>query len=103
MRLIHLYFLKHLLPGPVRQRFKGNWHKLLQWEHRRKTSTPEKSERWNKLLQRELLGLETRFYKQFIKPGDLVFDVGANIGVKTAAFLAAGARVIAVEPVPFCL
>jgi FkbM family methyltransferase len=76
---------------------------LLQWEHRRRTATPEKSERWNKLLQREYLQQETKFYSQFVKPGDLVFDVGANIGVKTAAFLAAGARVVAVEPIPFCL
>lgn len=33
----------------------------------------------------------------------MVFDVGANIGDKTAAFLALGARVIAVEPNPVCI
>lgn len=31
-------------------------------------------------------------------PGDLVFDVGANLGDKTAAYLSRGARVIAIEP-----
>jgi FkbM family methyltransferase len=103
MRLLQLIFLKHLLPRPVRRRFSGSWNKLLQWEHLRHTASPEKSERWNKLLQWENFRQETRFYKQFIKRGDLVFDVGANVGVKTAAFLSAGARVVAVEPNPFCV
>lgn len=35
-----------------------------------------------------------------IKPGDLVFDVGANVGYKTADYLARGARVVAFEPHP---
>jgi FkbM family methyltransferase len=42
------------------------------------------------------------FYKQFIRPGDLVFDVGANVGDKTAVFLELGARVVAVEPQESC-
>ncbi len=42
----------------------------------------------------------TRFYGQFIRPGDLCFDVGAARGERTAVFLALGARVVAVEPVP---
>ena len=37
-------------------------------------------------------------YARFIKPGDLVFDVGAHIGHRTASFLRLGARVVAVEP-----
>lgn len=41
-----------------------------------------------------------RLYRQLIKPGDLVFDVGAHLGDRTAAFAALGARVIAVEPQP---
>lgn len=40
------------------------------------------------------------FYARFIRPGALVFDVGANLGDRTADFLALGARVIAVEPQP---
>jgi 16S rRNA A1518/A1519 N6-dimethyltransferase RsmA/KsgA/DIM1 with predicted DNA glycosylase/AP lyase activity len=42
------------------------------------------------------------FYRQLIAPGDLCFDVGANIGDYTDTFLALGARVIAVEPQPSC-
>jgi FkbM family methyltransferase len=43
------------------------------------------------------------FYRQFIKPNDLVFDVGANIGNRTAVFLALGARVLAIEPQADCM
>jgi FkbM family methyltransferase len=42
------------------------------------------------------------FYTQFISKGDLVFDVGANIGIYTETFLKLGARVVAVEPNPDC-
>jgi FkbM family methyltransferase len=38
------------------------------------------------------------FYAQFVSPGDLVFDIGANLGNRTETFLALGARVVAVEP-----
>lgn len=38
------------------------------------------------------------FYSQFIKKGDLCFDVGANLGSRTDVFLRLGARVVAVEP-----
>ncbi len=34
--------------------------------------------------------------------GDLVFDVGANVGSYTSSFLLLGARVVAVEPQPGC-
>jgi len=44
-----------------------------------------------------------RFYSQFIKPGDLCFDIGAHLGNRTDAWLALGAKVIAVEPQPHCL
>jgi FkbM family methyltransferase len=44
-----------------------------------------------------------RFYRRFIRPGDLVFDVGANTGARTAVFRVLGARVIAVEPQPGCV
>jgi FkbM family methyltransferase len=39
------------------------------------------------------------FYRQFIEPGDLTFDIGAYHGSRTAVFRSLGARVIAVEPV----
>lgn len=37
-----------------------------------------------------------------VQPGDLVFDIGANLGAKAERFLAAGARVVCVEPQPEC-
>jgi len=39
-------------------------------------------------------------YGRFVKPGDLVFDVGSHVGDRVAAFRRLGARVIAVEPQP---
>lgn len=39
-------------------------------------------------------------YRQFIAPGDLVFDVGAHVGGRTGWFRTLGARVVAVEPSP---
>src|SRR5262249_38120240 len=35
---------------------------------------------------------------RFVRPGDLVFDIGAHVGDRIAAFRRLGARVIAVEP-----
>lgn len=40
------------------------------------------------------------FYSQFISKGDLCFDVGANYGNRTEAFLELGAKVVAIEPQP---
>ena len=42
------------------------------------------------------------FYSTFIKPGNLCYDVGANVGDKTASLLQVEARVIAIEPQPSC-
>lgn len=39
-------------------------------------------------------------YRPFVGAGDLVFDVGAHLGDRTAAFRALGARVVALEPQP---
>ena len=52
-----------------------------------------------KTNQKEMLN----FYSQFIKNGDLCFDIGANVGDITETFLKLGARVIAVEPQKICL
>ncbi len=44
---------------------------------------------------------ELDFYRALLygfRPGDLIFDVGANHGTKTGIFLKLGARVIAIEP-----
>lgn len=37
-------------------------------------------------------------YARYVSAGDLVFDVGAHVGHRTASFLRLGARVVAVEP-----
>lgn len=50
-----------------------------------------------------LHGKMRAFYSQFVKQGDLCFDVGANIGNRTELFLALGARVVAVEPQEKCV
>jgi FkbM family methyltransferase len=39
-------------------------------------------------------------YAEFIRPGDLCFDIGAHVGDRTGHFLALGARVVALEPQP---
>ena len=41
-----------------------------------------------------------RLYQQFVQPGDLVFDIGAHVGDRIAAFRRLNARVVAVEPQP---
>ena len=45
---------------------------------------------------------QLNFYSQLIRNGDLVFDVGANVGEKTELFLQLGAKVVAVEPQESC-
>ncbi|NIS81934.1 MAG: FkbM family methyltransferase [Anaerolineales bacterium] len=37
-------------------------------------------------------------YSEFVKSGDLVFNVGANVGTRTQVFVDLGANVVAVEP-----
>jgi FkbM family methyltransferase len=43
------------------------------------------------------------FYAQFIKSGDLCFDIGAHIGNRVQAWRRLDARVVAVEPQPQCM
>ena len=42
------------------------------------------------------------FYSEFVKSGDVVFDVGANLGNRSKVFLALEAQTIGFEPQPFC-
>jgi FkbM family methyltransferase len=44
-----------------------------------------------------------RFYREFLGPGDLGFDIGAHVGSRVRAWRRLGALVIAVEPQPDCL
>jgi FkbM family methyltransferase len=41
-----------------------------------------------------------QFYAAFVRPGDLVFDIGAHAGNRTRSFAALGCLVVAVEPQP---
>lgn len=43
------------------------------------------------------------FYRRFVEPGDLCFDIGAHLGDRTMHFLRLGARVVAAEPQPALL
>jgi FkbM family methyltransferase len=44
-----------------------------------------------------------QFYSQFIAKNDLCFDIGANVGRRVEVMLRLGARVVAAEPVPYCV
>lgn len=57
---------------------------------------------FNREPLRERHALE-RFYRQFVFPGDLAFDIGANVGDRSEVMLNIGARVVAVEPNPACV
>lgn len=52
---------------------------------------------FNRLFWKYRVALRS-FYAQFISPGDLVFDIGANVGSYTEMFLRLGAKVVAAEP-----
>lgn len=44
-----------------------------------------------------------RFYREFIRPGDLCFDIGAHVGSRVRLWTRLGAHVVAVEPQPHCM
>lgn len=81
--------LANLLPKPIAQklraevRFRRDVAALRTWGHDDKR--------------------RAQFYSRFISDGDIVFDVGANIGNRSKIFLHLGARVIAFEPQLYCL
>src|SRR5689334_14887103 len=41
-----------------------------------------------------------RFYREFLGPGAIGFDVGAHVGSRVRAWRKVGARVVAIEPQP---
>ena len=49
---------------------------------------------------RSRMRLMQAHYSRFVRPGDLVFDIGAHVGDRIAAFRRLGAAVVAVEPQP---
>jgi FkbM family methyltransferase len=79
---------KRTLPGPVYKYFSAR-HRMKELRHQFRTWTGEDEKRLN-------------FYRQFISAGDVVFDVGANLGNRAKIFCRLGAVVVAVEPQTFC-
>ena len=61
--------------------------------------TRMKEKLYPRLWQRKAL----LFYSQFVTDGSLCFDIGANVGNRTAIFRKLGATVIAVEPQDDCV
>ncbi len=53
-------------------------------------------------LEAAEINLRKEFYSFFVKPGNLCFDVGANMGNRISPLLAIGAKVVAVEPQEKC-
>jgi len=49
---------------------------------------------------RERMRRMSAFYRRFLEPGQLVFDIGSHVGDRVAAFHRIGCRVVAVEPQP---
>jgi len=41
-----------------------------------------------------------QFYRQFMQPGDICFDIGAHVGNRLLAWSRLGVRIVAVEPQP---
>ncbi len=83
----------------------GLLNKILDRTIFRKRFKAEQKLRWAEMqanIDKELLPSRITFYKHFLQKGDLVFDVGANIGNRIEAFLACETKVIAVEPQPSC-
>jgi FkbM family methyltransferase len=57
----------------------------------------------NQLTEKKNIPERIKFYKQFLSPGNLCFDIGANIGNRSRVFLELGADVVAVEPQSECV
>jgi FkbM family methyltransferase len=60
---------------------------------------------YQRLLDREKMAVRKKMralYSPYIRHGDLVFDVGANVGDYAELFAELGARVVAIEPNPRC-
>ena len=64
------------------------------------------SRAWDQWLIRDpwIRRKNKKLYSNLVKPGDIVVDIGANIGIHTQAFLDLGARfVVAVDCQPYCV
>lgn len=63
----------------------------------RELAKPAAQRQW----EREVLPRAVEFFKEFIDPGQLVFDIGAHAGDLALIFATCGAKVVAVEPQPW--
>jgi len=67
-------------------------------------SLPKQARRFVRILSKWTQSRKRhRFYSPFIKPNDLVFDIGASRGSHTEIYLKQKARVISVEPQKECV
>lgn len=71
------------------------WKRVRSWSESR-----ERVKTFREWSTRDQVRLE--FYRQFVQPGELVFDVGANLGNRAKVFAKLGATVVAVEPQAVC-
>lgn len=69
----------------------------VQWEVQKRRTAREQLKQ-----ARGPLDAKRQLYCEFVRRGDLVFDIGANLGNRVEAFLALNARVVALEPLPEC-
>jgi FkbM family methyltransferase len=76
--------------------FRNRYRELSRQRH---LAAEERKNFW-KMTEEDRRRLE--FYSQFVRRGDLVFDVGANQGNRAKVFLELGCRVIAFEPQRAC-
>jgi len=95
--------VKELLPFAVRHRLRGTIDAVISFPRDQASysvaspgpvQTRYRTWYWNRHLR--------RFFATLLRPGDLVFDVGAHEGLLTFAFADLGCRVIAVEPQAEC-
>lgn len=79
--------------------FARSWRRALNTA----TKLVNRSPRLARIARRRGHGARVTFYGTFVHGGDLVFDVGANVGNRTAVFADLGARVVAIEPQATCV
>ena len=79
---MQLSALGRILPSSLRRMVLPAWNNMLRWEHAHH---------------------ERRFLQPLVRSGDLVFDIGCNVGDKTDVLLDLGAAVVAVDPSAVCV
>lgn len=89
--IITFWYLGNPITKKIRSGFIFNIYQNALLNERAKLNT-----RYNNIL--------INFYSQFIKSGDICFDIGSNTGSRIRAFLDVGSRkVVAVEPLEICI